>query len=49
MTIATILSQNTNDRNSYKAFENLKTNYKNWGLLRTAKRTVIESKIKVAG
>jgi endonuclease-3 len=49
MTIATILSQNTNDRNSYKAFENLKTNYKNWDLLRTAKRTVIESKIKVAG
>ena len=49
MTIATILSQNTNDRNSYKAFENLKTNYKNWDELRTAKRTVIESKIKVAG
>ena len=28
MIIATILSQNTNDRNSYKAFLNLKTKYK---------------------
>lgn len=49
MTIATILSQNTNDQNSFKAFENLKSHYKNWDELRTAKRNVIESKIKVAG
>lgn len=28
MIIATILSQNTNDNNSYKAFQNLKQKYK---------------------
>ena len=28
--IATILSQNTNDQNSYKAFRNLKDNIKSW-------------------
>ena len=29
--IATILSQNTNDNNSYKAFNNLKNAFADWG------------------
>ncbi|MBL1215582.1 MAG: endonuclease III [Ignavibacteriae bacterium] len=49
MIIATILSQNTNDKNSYRAFENLKAAYKNWDEVRTARRDTIENKIKVAG
>lgn len=49
MLIATILSQNTNDRNSYKAYLNLKNNYSNWEKLKNEKRDVIESHIKIAG
>ena len=49
MLIATILSQNTNDNNSYKAFSNLKERYKNWTELLTEKRSSIEKLIKVAG
>ena len=47
--IATILSQNTNDKNSYRAFQNLKQKYPDWkdvGVLRTSQ---IEKIIKVAG
>ncbi len=47
--IATILSQNTNDNNSYKAFQNLKTHYKTWDELVNEKRTTIEKIIRVAG
>jgi len=47
--IATILSQNTNDNNSYKAFKNLKNRYKSWDELLTAKRKQIESVIRVCG
>jgi len=47
--IATILSQNTNDRNSYKAFQNLKNNFNSWE--ETAKKSpaIIEKFIRVAG
>lgn len=47
--IATILSQNTNDNNSYKAFLNLKNRYKSWNELADEKRVIIESVIRVAG
>ncbi len=47
--IATILSQNTNDNNSYKAFQNLKSRYKSWEELLSEKRIVIENVIRVAG
>ncbi len=49
MLIATILSQNTNDNNSYKAYNNLKKRYPNWEMLLTAKLPSIEKEIKVAG
>ena len=47
--LATILSQNTNDNNSYKAFQNLKSRYKSWEELLSVKRTEIENVIRVAG
>ncbi len=47
--IATILSQNTNDNNSYKAFQNLKSSYKSWDELIDVKRISIEKIIRVAG
>lgn len=47
--IATILSQNTNDRNSYKAFRNLKDNFKNWDELEKMPASKIEKYIKIAG
>lgn len=49
MLIATILSQNTNDNNSYKAFNNLKTKFKNWNEVEKLTAKQIESNIKVAG
>jgi len=49
MLIATILSQNTNDNNSYKAFNNLKTKFENWDEVEKLTATQIESYIKVAG
>lgn len=49
MLIATILSQNTNDNNSYKAFKNLKEKYPTWEKAAKAKRADIENVIKVAG
>ncbi len=49
MLIATILSQNTNDNNSYKAFNNLKTKFKNWDEVEKLTAKQIESYIKVAG
>ena len=47
--IGTILSQNTNDKNSYKAFQNLKNSYKDWNEVEHITRAQIENKIKVAG
>jgi len=49
MIIATILSQNTNDNNSYKAFQNLKEKYKTWEEILKVRRTTIEKEIRVAG
>lgn len=47
--IATILSQNTNDKNSYKAFQNLKDNFKNWEEVEKLPASKIEKYIKIAG
>lgn len=47
--IDTILSQNTNDRNSYRAYQNLKSKYKSWKEVAEVSRKQIESTIKVAG
>ena len=47
--IATILSQNTNDKNSYKAFQNLKGKFSDWEIVETLPRQKIESLIKTAG
>jgi len=49
MIIATILSQNTNDNNSYKAFLNLRQRFKNWNELLNVGRSTIEKEIRVAG
>jgi endonuclease III len=47
--IATILSQNTTDINSYKAYKNLKSNFKNWNEAASAKQSAIEHNIRVGG
>lgn len=47
--IGTILSQNTNDNNSYKAYRNLKENFNNWDELALLKPFQIEKYIRVAG
>lgn len=47
--IGTILSQNTNDKNSYQAYRNLKDNFNNWDELSLLKPPQIEKYIKVAG
>lgn len=47
--IATILSQNTNDNNSYRAYQNLKQKYPTFNKLSSAKRSDIEKVIRVAG
>ncbi len=47
--IATILSQNTNDRNSYKAFSNLKEKFSSRDELEKLPASKIEKYIKVAG
>jgi len=47
--IATILSQNTNDKNSYQAYQNLKKKYKSLQELADAPRNKIEQTIRVAG
>jgi endonuclease-3 len=47
--IATILSQNTNDKKSYQAYQNLKKKYKSWSDLVEVPRSEIEKVIKVAG
>lgn len=47
--IATILSQNTNDKNSYRAFKNIKEKYKKWEDVAHLSQPSIEKLIKVAG
>ena len=47
--IGTILSQNTNDKNSYQAYRNLKDNFRNWNELAELTPTKIEKHIKIAG
>ena len=47
--IATILSQNTNDKNSYQAYLNLKKKYKSWQDVADSPRKKIEQTIRVAG
>jgi endonuclease III len=47
--IATILSQNTTDKNSYKAYMNLKNNFKNWNEVASANQKTIEGNIRVGG
>jgi endonuclease III len=49
MLIGTILSQNTNDRNSYKAFIKLKEKYRLWEEVAVQPLAKIESLIKIAG
>ena len=49
MLIGTILSQNTNDKNSYRAYENLKQKYKTWDEVAKLTPSKIERIIKVAG
>jgi endonuclease-3 len=47
--IATILSQNTNDKNSYKAYQNLRKRFPRWEMIEKAEKEEIEKLIKVAG
>lgn len=47
--IATILSQNTNDKNSYQAYQNLKQKYKSWNEVAELTRSQLEKIIRVAG
>lgn len=47
--IGTILSQNTNDNNSYKAYLNLRENFESWQKVAKLTRVEIEDLIKVAG
>jgi len=47
--IATILSQNTNDRNSFKAYNNLKQKYSSWEKVSELKALQIEKLIRIAG
>jgi len=47
--IGTILSQNTSDHNSHKAFRNLLATFKNWEKVRKAPLSKIEKEIKHGG
>lgn len=47
--IATILSQNTNDKNSYQAFVNLRDKFPEWKALLETSREEIEDIIRIAG
>ena len=47
--IATILSQNTNDKNSYRAFKNLKEKHPSWNQIAELSLKAIEKLIKPAG
>ena len=47
--IGTILSQNTNDNNSFKAYSNLKNSFKNWDEVEKLPLMKLEKIINVAG
>ena len=47
--IATILSQNTTDKTSYRAFMNLKNNFKNWEDVLNAPIKKVKDAIRVCG
>jgi len=47
--ILTILSQNTTDTNSHRAYENLKSRFKGWEEVRKAPTALLEETIKVGG
>jgi endonuclease-3 len=47
--IGTILSQNTNDKNSHRAYQNLKQKFSSWDEVLLQPRSKIERLIKVAG
>ncbi len=49
MLIGTILSQNTNDKNSYRAYQNLRQKYKTWDEVAKLTPSSIERIIRVAG
>ena len=49
MLIGTILSQNTNDKNSYRAYQNLRHKYKTWDEVAELTPSRIERIIRVAG
>lgn len=49
MLIATILSQNTNDQNSFKAYQNLRLRFPTWEEVNKVRRTSVEKEIKIAG
>lgn len=47
--IGTILSQNTNDKNSFKAYQNLREKFKSWKEVSKLSSGQIQDEIKVAG
>ncbi len=47
--IRTILSQNTSDTNSHRAYDNLRRRFKNWERARRAKVQAIKREVKIAG
>jgi len=47
--IRTVLSQNTSDRNSHRAYDNLRRHFKDWNRLRDARVSAIKRNIKIAG
>lgn len=47
--VKTILSQNTSDTNSFRAYNNLKKRFKDWDVLRRTKVTVIKREVRIAG
>lgn len=47
--IATILSQNTNDNNSFRAYRNLRDAYPSWKEVAALTEEQIENKIRIAG
>ena len=49
MLIATILSQNTNDKNSYRAYSILRERFPSWELVLKAKTSAIAAAIKTGG
>lgn len=49
LTIGTILSQNTNDNNSYKAYLNLRQNINSWNDILDMSASKLEKLIKAAG